>query len=485
MKPSGGTLLRHPKDVVVVLRLLVLAGLALLGLGEPPTHRFLFWFTVIVYGTTNLGYLVSRRHLFATARTQLWIFLFDVCVVSLLVVARGTQVPEFIMAYFTLVLMAAVAQGLGTAVFNSIFVCALYAAVTLWGRPVSVMLTFPILSQFAFFVVIAVFMGHVASLSRERGEERKRAEAISVRLEAAVAEKTRDLRASLAELETTRSRLEANERLAALGTLSAGIAHEIRNPLAAIMSSIAESPSILAEVEAELPGPAGRAAVAELRSAMADCLAACRQLARVATDLTTVARTGPAQPGRVEARDALDCAARLLRHRTRDGLGIDVACGTTRGLLADAGRLQQVLLNLGANALDAMEGRGGTLTFAAEDGPDGRVLVEVVDTGAGMPAEVRERAFEAFFTTKGPGKGTGLGLHLVREIVRAHDASIEFDSEPGVGTRFHILWPAAPEVMDREGAEHGHAAHTHSDPPRGRRGDHPSGARSDVAARAV
>jgi signal transduction histidine kinase len=124
------------------------------------------------------------------------------------------------------------------------------------------MLTLPILSQFAFFVVIAVFMGHVAALSRERQEDQKRAEAVAARLETAVAEKTRDLRASLQELDD-RSRLEANERLAALGTLSAGIAHEIRNPLAAIMSALEESPSILAEVELGLRGPEGRGAVAE------------------------------------------------------------------------------------------------------------------------------------------------------------------------------------------------------------------------------
>ncbi len=484
MRRAVGTLLRHPKDVVVVLRLLVLAGLSLLGLGEPPTHRFVFWFTTIVYGITNLGYLLSKQHLFATARTQLWIFLFDVCVVSLLVVARGTQVPEFLIAYFTLVLLAAVAQGLGTALFNSLFVSALYAAVTLWGRPWDSMLTFPILSQFAFFVVIAVFMGHVAALTRERQEEQQRIAAIAARLEAAVAEKTRDLRASLDELETTRSRLEANERLAALGTLSAGIAHEIRNPLAAIMSSLEESPSILGEIEAGLAGPVGRDAVADLRSAIDDGLEACRQLARVATDLTTVARTGPAQPRRVEAQDALECAARLLKHRTQANLAIEVQCRTARGILADPGRLQQVLLNLGANGLDAMEGRGGTLTFAAGDGPDGRVVLDVTDTGAGMPPEVSARAFEAFFTTKGPGKGTGLGLHLVREIVRAHGASIDFDTEPGVGTRFHITWPAAQDAAKGpEGAEHGTGTDAH--PPRGRRGDHPSGARTDLAARAV
>ena len=187
----------------------------------------------------------------------------------------------------------------------------------------------------------------------------------------------------------------------------------------------------------------------------------------------------------MDAKEALECAARLLKHRQRDGLRIALEHRATRAFLADPGRLQQVLLNLGANALDAMEAAGGTLTFAAADGPDGGVVLHVTDTGPGMPPEVRDRAFEAFFTTKGPGKGTGLGLHLVREIVRAHGATIEFDTEPGIGTRFHVAWPAAPQDPVRKGTDHGSAGQADSDPSRGRRGDHPSGARQDVAARAV
>ena len=111
MKP--GRFLKDPKDVVVALRLLVLAGLAMLGIGEAPTHRFLFWFTTAVYGVTNLGYLFSRAAHFVSPRVQLVVFLFDVVIVSFLIVMRGSQVPQFIMAYFTLVLMAAVVQGLG------------------------------------------------------------------------------------------------------------------------------------------------------------------------------------------------------------------------------------------------------------------------------------------------------------------------------------------------------------------------------------
>jgi two-component system, NtrC family, sensor kinase len=486
MSRARYSLAKDPKGVVVVLRLLVLAGLSMLGLAEPPSEPLLFWLTVALYGATNLGYLIARPALFETPRVQLGIFLFDVCAVSLLVLARGSSVPEFIVAYFTLVLMAAVAQGLGTALFNAVFVSVVYAAVTLWGRPVEALLTFEVLSQFAFFVVVAVFMGHVATLSRQQALERERAEAVAVRLEAAVAEKTADLRRTIADLEAARSSLLAQERLAVLGTMSAGIAHEIRNPLAAILAAIEEAPALLDDLDAPKDEQTRKDSLRFLRSAWEDSGVACRQLQRVANDLTAVARSAPSTPRAVPCHDVLDSASRLLRHRARDGIRLEVACTTERALLADAGRIQQVLLNLGGNAFDAMEGRGGTLTLSAADGPDGTVRLEVADQGSGMTPEVKARAFDAFFTTKGAGKGTGLGLHLVREIVRAHHATIDFDSEAGRGTRFHILWPAATHRAASQGDGHDEREHaTHLDPAGRRRGDDPSGARADLAARAV
>jgi signal transduction histidine kinase len=108
-------------------------------------------------------------------------------------------------------------------------------------------------------------------------------------------------------------------------------------------------------------------------------------------------------------------------------------------------QLQQVVVNLCANALDAMPG-GGTLTVrldrvASEGRPWGRI--EVVDTGAGIPAEIRDRIFDPFFTTKEPGRGTGLGLAIASEIVRRHHGRIDFESEAGKGTRFRVLLPDA------------------------------------------
>ena len=480
---KGGRLLKDPKDVVVTLRLLVLAGLAMLGLGEAPEHSTAFWLTVSVYGLTNIGYLASRASHFASARTQLSVFLFDVVVVSFLIVMRGSQVPQFIMAYFTLVLMAAMMQGLGTAILNAMFVSTVYAAVTLWGADPGSILTFPVLAQFAFFFVIAVFMGQVAESAREQAREKANTDLLNSRLEAAVAEKARDLSRSFEELDGARERLHAADRLATLGMLSAGIAHEIRNPLAAIRAALDEAPVLLEEVEAASPPPAAREPLDLLRSAISDCGDACSHLQRIAMDLTAVARTTPAEPRPVSCRDALDGTMRMLRHRAKAGTSIVADCRTDTPALADPGRLQQVLLNLAGNGLDAMETTGGTLSLLAEDAGPGRVRFRVEDTGIGMAPEVKAKIFSTFFTTKGPGKGTGLGMHLVQEIVQAHGGSIDFDTELNAGTRFRVDWPAAAAATADGETDHdrdqAHPAH------RGRRGDHPQGARTDAPAGAV
>lgn len=476
---AAGRWLKDPRDAVVALRLLVLAGLAMLGLGERPTHPGPFWFTLIVYGLTNLGYMVSRLTTFLSARVQRAVFVFDVLVVSTLIVLRGANVPEFILAYFTLVLMAAIVQGIGTAALNAVVVCTIFGAVSQWGADPRGLLTFPVLAQFAFFFVVSVFMSQLAESGREERRERTRAEEDRRRLEATVEDRDRDLSRSEAELAAARRRLSAADRLATLGTLAAGIAHDIRNPVAALKAALDEAPSLLDELgAAPADGPPDDPGVM-LRGAVDDARAACDHLHRLALDLTAVARATPAEPVAVPATRALESAARLLRHRVKPPLALAVRVETSASLLADPGRLQQVLLNLGANALDAMEGRAGTLTFSAADGPPGFVLLSVVDTGVGMTDSTAQKALHGFFTTKAAGKGTGLGLHLVHEIVESHGARLGLHSTPGQGTEFHIEWPAASPRPDG-GTDHGHPQDGAAD--RGRRGEHPSGARADAPA---
>ncbi|MCC7138531.1 MAG: hypothetical protein IT460_08920 [Planctomycetes bacterium] len=481
MTARQGRFLRDPRDVIVALRLLVLAGLAMLGVGEGAANPDAFWLTTIVYGLTNLGYMASGAHLFATARTQRAVFLFDVLVVSTLIVLRGSRVPEFIVAYFTIVLMAAVVQGIGNAFVNALLVCFVSAAVSLWGEDPIALLSFPILAQFSFFFVVSLFMSQLAESAREQQRARRQDEDVRRALEAAVAARTADLARSVAELEAARTRLAASDRLATLGMLAAGVAHDIRNPVAAICASLDEAPSLLEEVRAG--AGKGDGPWPMLAAALDDARAACDHLLRLANDLTAVARTTPAAPVAVRCADALEGAARMLRHRAKAPLSIAVRCGTARAVLADPGRLQQALLNLGSNGLDAMEGRGGTLTLAAEDaGPD-RVRLVVADQGAGMTPAVAQRMFEAFFTTKPAGKGTGLGLHIVRTIVEAHDATLHVDTTPGEGTRITIEWPVATEPGPSGGRDH--AVLEADAPDRGRRGGNPPRARADVAAGAA
>ena len=226
-----------------------------------------------------------------------------------------------------------------------------------------------------------------------------------------------------------------------------------------------------------------REPLALLRSATEDCDTACSHLQRIAADLTTVARSSPTEPRPVSPSEALEATARLLHHRERDGVRFRIDAATARRVLADPGRLQQVLLNLAGNGLDAMEGRGGLLTLAAEDGPDGAVVFRVADEGCGMTPDVRARVFQAFFTTKRAGKGTGLGLHLVREIAQAHGGIVEFESRPGEGTEFRVTWPATGDDAGEDDE-----SHERSEAPRarrGRRGDHPQGSPADAASRAV
>jgi signal transduction histidine kinase len=468
-----GRFLRDARDAVVVLRLLVLAGLAMLGLGEAPKHSTPFWFTIIVYGLTNFGYMASGAARFLSPRIQRVVFLFDVLVVSALIVLRGANVPEFILAYFTLVLMAAVVQGIGHAAVNAVVVCAVFAAVSLWGADPRSLLEFPILAQFAFFFVVSVFMSQLAEWGREQQRERARGEEERRRLEATIEDRTRDLSQSVEELASVRRRLAASDRLATIGTLAAGVAHDIRNPVAALRAALDDATSLLEEVGADARGGKDSPG-ALLRSAVEDATAACEHLQRLANDLTAVARATPATPVAVPCLQAVDAAARLLRHRAKPPLSIEVRCTTEAAAMADPGRLQQVLLNLGANALDAMEGRAGVLTLSAEAGEAGHVRFRVSDTGIGMRASTAAKVLAGFFTTKEAGKGTGLGLHLVREIAEAHGARINLVSEWGSGTTFLIEWPEAVRPRP-EGDDH--------DRTRGRTGDGAEDAAADRGRR--
>ncbi len=146
----------------------------------------------------------------------------------------------------------------------------------------------------------------------------------------------------------------------------------------------------------------------------------------------------------LDLSDLVRSTALLLEARARVARVRVVTNAEAGPLVVDGNRttLQQVLVNLGNNAMDAMPD-GGTLTMNARADVDGAVRIEVADTGTGIPEEIRSKIFDPFFTTKEAGKGTGLGLSLAYEAVRHHRGTIDIESETGRGSTFVLRFPAA------------------------------------------
>jgi two-component system NtrC family sensor kinase len=238
-------------------------------------------------------------------------------------------------------------------------------------------------------------------------------------------------------------RVEANravaraEKLAAVGRLGAGVVHEINNPLATI-SACAEA------LESRLQEGAfdGSSAVDDLREYLGLIRGEAFRCKSITNGLLDFSRTRAVQHEPVLVTDVISSAARLLSHQQR-GMAIEIQVAALDDLApvsGDASQLQQAVIALAANAIDAMPD-GGLLAISARNaGSD--VLIEVTDTGVGIPLENLARIFEPFFTTKEVGRGTGLGLAVCYGILTEHGGTLDVQSTVGAGTTFTITLPA-------------------------------------------
>ncbi len=226
------------------------------------------------------------------------------------------------------------------------------------------------------------------------------------------------------------------EKMAAVGRLAAGIAHEINNPLATI-AGCAEA------MRARLREPLDEEAVAEVREDAGVIEEEAYRCKEILEGLLDFSRSRTGRRGPCDLREIARRAVRLLRHNPRTS-GVRLELDLERDLppvLGGDDQLVQVVLALVLNAADAA-GPGGRVVVRAGTTTDGEAVLAVEDDGPGIPPEIRERIFEPFFTTKPPGKGTGLGLAVAYGIVRAHGGRIEVMSHPGLGTRFEVVLPA-------------------------------------------
>ncbi|RMF73706.1 MAG: PAS domain S-box protein [Acidobacteria bacterium] len=236
------------------------------------------------------------------------------------------------------------------------------------------------------------------------------------------------------------------EKLAAIGRLAAGIAHEINNPLATIASCAEAMRGSLAEP----PDEATRREMIDDAGVIEEEAYRCKEILQALLDFArpSTAETAPCDLERIVER-----TARLVRHnpKLRD---VTLRCVVAPALpqpTAHENHLVEALMALVLNAADAAP--HGEVTIRAERGEDGEtVVLAVEDDGPGIPVELRERIFDPFFTTKPPGHGTGLGLSVVYGLMEALGGSVRVSSVPGAGSRFELVLPAPVEIAEHEQA---------------------------------
>ena len=239
-----------------------------------------------------------------------------------------------------------------------------------------------------------------------------------------------------ADLKRSRELIQRSDRLSAIGTMAAGLAHEIRNPLVSIRTFTQLLPE---RIEDE-----------EFRTKFLDlALSEVDRICALINELLAFARPAPAQLGRVDLNDCLDRICLLLESQARNR-GVDLQKNLKPGLrpfTADEDQVKQVVMNVVLNAIQACAEGGAVEVASYEHLADGRphLCIEISDNGRGIDAELVQHVFDPFFTTR--RDGTGLGLSIAHQIVTRHGGFIDVRSEIGKGTAFFINLPVEPPLI--------------------------------------
>jgi two-component system NtrC family sensor kinase len=252
----------------------------------------------------------------------------------------------------------------------------------------------------------------------------------------------RQLELAYREQQATQSQLVHSAKMASLGELVAGVAHEINNPLAFVVSHLQTARRSLEEVKGEvlphLSEPArGHWERAESRLREMDL--GLERIRDLVIKLRTFSRLDEGEQQRVSVRENIEAILTILAHRLKDRIEVEIQFGEPDMLECYPSILNQAIMNLIANAIDAIEGKGklGIVTGGDSEG----YSIAISDSGSGIPEALRERVFEPFFTTKPQGQGTGLGLSITYSIVRKHGGTLELRDRPGGGTTAIIRIP--------------------------------------------
>jgi signal transduction histidine kinase len=263
------------------------------------------------------------------------------------------------------------------------------------------------------------------------------------------------------------------DRLASLGTLVAGVAHEVNNPITYVIGNLTElerltaamreavvgyrrvvldlagSADLVGSIEAKLEEAGGLGSLDEILS---DALEGASRIRDLIRDLLALSRDAGPSCEVVDVHELLDSTLRLVSRRLGPVARLSREYDAEGRVSGDRTRLSQVFLNLLTNAIDACNAAHASrhvILVRTEDVADG-VAIEITDSGPGIPLELHPRVFTPFFTTKEVGEGTGLGLYISRRIIESHGGALDFRSEAARGATFRVFLPSRPR-SDRPG----------------------------------
>lgn len=249
-----------------------------------------------------------------------------------------------------------------------------------------------------------------------------------------VVEQFLELKKRYEELDNTHQRLLLSDKMASVGLLTAGIAHEINNPLFVITGYL--------DVIDEMVG-SGRVSAEELGGISEKLNKASNAIVKLVSGIKTYVRIDDTNPVPIDLNSAIRESLGLVSFLYRqDGIEIrHELAADSPVILGNIGKLQQVLMNLLSNARDAMETSPRKIIFVTTREETGRVVLELADTGSGIAPEALENVFVSGYTTKPVGKGSGMGLDLVRKIIEEMEGTVSVESEVDNGTMFRVEFP--------------------------------------------
>jgi signal transduction histidine kinase len=430
---GGKAFLDNEKKIILAFRFVVaLVALAFL-FGQPKGVHvpWQFYFVMAVFLLSNIVFFFEQAETFDTQRAQKYVFVFDVGMLTVLMLFLGFTNKEFYLVFLLTIFMSAISKKTSHAFAISAVMSGLYVVFALHGRTDVDLISTPFLVRVILFFVVSSFVGHLSE----------------------VAESSRRDVSRLTEWKEKAERLAVEqEKMAAVGLLAAGVAHEFNNLLAGIQGY-----ADLARMDPDQ--------VTEFADAISE---QCKRAAGLVRDLMSFSRKRGGDPGPVDVGEAVDQVLRLVRKElAARNIEVERHIAQVAHVEAEPGAIERTALNIVNNAIGAMDKDGKLIVsvFAR----NGDVLLSVKDNGCGMDEEVLSRVFEPFFSTRvaeegGVVRAAGLGLAVSKRLVERCGGSIEVESAPGKGTVATVSLPAAPKVSEAGDLQHAGLRAASSDP---------------------